>query len=153
FLEKIDRQHSPELSRLLNLGSVGDKIFTDAQIQALEDQFEIVVSNLHDYKIYWQLSSYLHLVRLNASDKVNQYADDLLSVLTITGTDIDLNNYPPEFVEYWNQVRYSQDFGVAYGWTEKVSEDERFAVIMAARIFNQLVKQMRDELLQVPPPN
>ena len=150
FLEKIDRMDSPEISKFLHIGTAIDNLIVDAQYQALEDQFEIMVKNLYDYSIYWKLSSDLSLLRLYASDKVNQYADDLLSVLTIVAPEIELSNYPVGFVEFWKANMESQCKYSFYAITEKVQCEERVIIIAAAEIFNLMVNEMRNELMQVP---
>ena len=151
FVETVGQRNSPELSQLLHLGSLADRVATDGEIQGLEDQFSEIIERLYSFDMYLQLSSDLGVVRLHGSEKVNRIADDLLATVALKYHDVDLDSYPPQFVSYWEHWKPIQKSdNVAYGWEPKVSPDERFTAIIASRLFSHLLETIREELRQNP---
>lgn len=151
FVETVNRRNSPELSQLLHLGALVDRVATDGKIQDLEDRFSEVIKNLHSYDTYLQLSSDFGVVRLHGSEQVNKIADDLLATVVFRSHQIDLDSYPPEFVSYWEQWRLLQEGDrIVIGWEPKVSPDERFTAIAASHLFSYLLEVIRRELRQEP---
>jgi|SRR5947208_3985272 hypothetical protein len=62
FLQKLDRERSPLVNRLLNIGSLADRVATDGEIQALEDRIADLLKQLDPQEAYWQLNSDFNLL-------------------------------------------------------------------------------------------
>lgn len=150
FVEQVSRGNSPTLSALLNLGAMADRVTTDSEVQALENQFAVVARSVDDLSTYVQLSSDLSIVRLHGSENVNRIADDLLSVAVMKYDEVDTSRYPEDFQEYWNRWKAIQDRGVEYGWEASVRKEARFSSIIAARLYRHLLDVIRQELREVP---
>ncbi|MFQ5915136.1 MAG: hypothetical protein ACE5JS_18345 [Nitrospinota bacterium] len=145
FLEKIDRERSPHLSRLLNLGSVADRVATDGEIQALEDAFGELATFLQDYELYWQLSNDMSILRMYGSQRIVGYSKALLAVISGLHWEIALEKYPSELQIYYHRWRNAQEKGIAYGWEPKVTDEDRLTLIVAAKLFSNLQDTVRAE--------
>jgi hypothetical protein len=148
FLEKIDREKSPLLSRLLHLGSAADHVATDGEIQTLEDAFEKMALALQSYDVYWYLSNDMSILRMYGSRRVVEYSKDLLNVTTGQYWQISLKGYPRDVQVYFHKWKKIQATGGAYGWKEKITSEERLTLILAARLFRNLLDTIRAEFEQ-----
>ena len=146
FLSAISRNNSPIIAEILNIGELSKHVATDAEIQVLEDKFSELSKLNNEYKISWQLDSDFSVLRLYGSDLVRQYCDDILSVLVLREYDVEWNNYPKELVSLKNiWVKY-QENGIAYGWEEKVTGEERVMFVILSAMYKNLLTQLRNEL-------
>jgi len=145
FLEKIDREKSPLLSRLLHLGSVAEHLATDGEIQTLEDAFEQITVALQSYDLYWQLSNDMSILRMYGSRTVVEYANDLLDLTSGKYWQISLQKYPRDVQVYFHKWKKHAALGVAYGWKERITSDERLTLILTARLFRNILETIRAE--------
>ena len=146
FLSAISRNNSPMIAEILNIGELSKHLTTDAEIQALEDKFNELSKLNYEYKILWQLDSDFSILRLHGSDLVRKYCDDILSVLALREYDVVWNNYPKELVSLKNIWVKNQEDGIAYGWEEKVTGEERVMFVILSAMYKNLLTQLRNEL-------
>src|SRR6266511_784391 len=136
FLERVDRVHSPVLSVILNIGSMDRNIGTDSEIQELEDTLHQLLRERKIADLYWQLNSDLKVIRLNGSQQVRELSEDLLKVLAQKYHEIDILRDPRPVQEYYALVIEHHKKSGAYGWEERLTEEERISVLLAARLFD-----------------
>lgn len=148
FLEKIDRERSPLISQFLNLGSMADTVITDSEIQSLEDRIEKLLVNIDPQEAYWQLNSDFNILRLYGNKKTEQYCSDILGLISFNNYKINWNNYSELTRNYYKKWRIAQDDGIAYGWKEKIAEEERLMVIMSSRLFQELINHLRKSIIE-----
>ena len=144
FLEKIDRKKSPLISRLLSIGSLADAVATDGEIQTLENNIFELLEELNTQEAYWMINNDFNILRLHGDAKTREYCDDILLLISLRDFEINWNKYPVKVQTYYKEWRENQDKGIAYGWEEQVSGDERLMVIMVGKLFNTLISHMNE---------
>lgn len=150
FIESVTHDSSPLLNRLLHIGSMADSVATDSEVQALEDEFAVVVQQLYTFDTYTKLSSDLAIVRIHGSEAINRIADDLLYVVSFHHYKVDVKNYPESFQNYWISWNDAQKNTNYLGWEPKISGEERFTAVISARLFSYLLETIRQELQDDP---
>ncbi len=150
FLNKIDKSNDPVISEMLNIGSLADKVATDSQIQDLEDKLHSILSKNNTYDIYWRLNSDLNILRLRASDRGKIRADDLLNALTLNFHEIQIKNHSAEVQAYYSKWWEVQRNGIAYGYEERITPEERFSIIVSGKLLQSLIQAMNEELRITP---
>lgn len=145
FLDKTDRNTASALSQVLSIGAIADHIATDSEIQAFEDRIALLLEKYGAQDLYLQLNADLNILRLHGSDRVSKICDDL-QALFLQGIEISWGDYPSDIVTFHNRWRTAQEKGIAYGWEERVSGDERLMIVMAANLTRVLVKQLSNEI-------
>jgi hypothetical protein len=86
------------------------------------------------------------MVRLAASGEVRILAEDLLSAVYQDFGSIQWTKHPPSIRQYYDHWSNVQREGIPYGWKERVSSDERLAVILTSRLFQDLLDAMAKEV-------
>lgn len=150
FLNKIDKSNDPVISEMLNIGSLVDKAGTDSQIQDSEDRLHNILSKNDTYDIYWRLNSDLNILRLRASDRVKMRADDLLNALTLNFHEIQIKNHSAEVQAYYDKWWEVQRDGIAYGYEERITPEQRFSIIISGKLLQSLIQAMNEELRTAP---
>jgi hypothetical protein len=146
FLQKLDWERSPLVSRLLNIGSLADRVATDGEIQALEDRIADLLKQLDPQEAYWQLSSDFNLLRLHGDIITDKFCSDILALLSFRHHEVNWAQYSKQTQDYYRKWRKNQNERIAYGWEEKVDKEERFMVVMVSRLFNELIDHLRSGL-------
>lgn len=146
FLEKTDRNQAPALRQILSIGSMADHLATDSEIQAFETRIALLLRKYDLQELYWQLNADLNILRLHGSDRTSKICDDLLMALLLRSSEVKWADYPSDIVTFHNQWKTAQENGIAYGWDECISGDERLMIIIVAKLTQILVKQLRDEI-------
>ncbi len=144
FLEKIDRNKSPLISRLLSIGSLSDTVATDGEIQTFENNIFELLKELNTQEAYWMINNDFNILRLHGDIKTREYCDDILLLISLRDFEINWNKYPTKVKTYYEKLRRNQDNGISYGWEEQVSKDERLMVIMVGKLFNTLISHMNE---------
>lgn len=150
FLEKLDRFNAPGLIQVLTIGSMADHLATDGEIQAFEDRTAELLKKHDAHDLYWQLNADLNTVRLHGTPSVAKACDDILKILLLRDHEVNWSNYSPDVVAFYEQWRGAQDQGVAYGWEQRLTPDERLMVVMIAKLTRVLIAQLRDEIHGAP---
>lgn len=146
LLNNMSMHKFPAIVGILNVGNLVEHVATDGEIQALEDTFEKLSLINNYYKVSWQLDNHFNILRLYGSESVVRYCEDILAVLALREFTVDWNSYPSEVQEFrsiWVRV---QENGVAYGWEEKVTNEERIMFALASILYRNLITQLRNEL-------
>jgi hypothetical protein len=146
FLDKTDRSNAPGISQLLSIGAMADHLATDGEIQAFEDRIATLLKEHDSQDLYWQLNADLNILRLHGSERVAEICDDILKALLLRDEEIDWTNYSPEVVALHDRWKVSQEKGVAYGWEERVSGEERLMIVSIAKLTQVLIEQLRSEI-------
>jgi hypothetical protein len=146
FLEKIDRNKSPAISQLLSIGAMAESVTTDGEIQALENRLSALFSDNDEQEFFWQLNSDLNVLRVHGSNRVEQISKNMLDALSFRSENIDWSAYPAEISNFHKDWKRLQEQGVAYGWTAKVSEDQRLMIVILAKLTQVLLSQLRIEV-------
>lgn len=101
FLERVSRVNSPVLGAILNIGSMDQNVATDSEIQELENILHQLLREKKIPDLYWELNSDLKIIRLNGSDKVRDISEDILRVLALRHSEIDILKYPRSVQDYY----------------------------------------------------
>lgn len=144
FLQKIDRKRSPLISKLLSIGSLSDTVTTDGKIQTFENSIFELLQELNTQEAYWMINNDFNILRLHGDIKTREYCDDILLLISLRDFEINWNKYPVKLQTYYKNWKKNQDEGIAYGWEEQVSGDERLMVIMIGKLFNTLISHMNE---------
>jgi hypothetical protein len=59
---------------------------------------------------------------------------------------MDLDHYPSDVRQDIQHWRGAAKTDIAYGWTKRVSKEERLSLIIAARLLENLIETMRQEI-------
>ncbi len=146
FLEKTDRAKTPGISQLLNIGVMADDLTTDGEIQAFENRISELLKKHDAQDLYWQLNGDFNVLRLHGSTQVTRTCDNILKALLLRDAEINWRDYPPEVAAFHERWKISQEKGSAYGWEEKVSDEERLMIGTVAKLTQALIQQMRLEI-------
>ena len=146
FLEKIDRNKSPTISQLLNIGAMADNVTTDGEIQSFENRLSALLSNNDEQELFWQLSSDLNILRVHGSKRVSQINEDMLDALSFRSEKIDWDGYPPDIAAFYKRWKMAQQHGAVYGWTAQISDDQRLMIVVLAKLMQVLLSQLRAEV-------
>jgi hypothetical protein len=144
FLDKTNLNNAPAISQILNIGQMADHVATDGEIQAFEDRIADLLKKQDAHDLYLQLNADLNLLRLHGSGRVQKTCEDLLKALMLRDFEIDWKSYPPDVAEYHDKWKAAQEKGIAYGWEERVSPEERLMVITMAKLTQVLIQQLRE---------
>ncbi len=150
FLDKTDRNKAPAISQILNIGTMADHLATDGEIQAFEDRIAELLKKNDAQDLYWQLNADLNVLRLHGSARVAKICDDLLKALLLRDHEINWTDYPPEVTAFHDRWKMAQKKGIAYGWEERVSADERLMIVTIAKLTQILIQQLRTEIHGLP---
>jgi hypothetical protein len=146
FLDKTDRNKSPVISQILNIGAVAASRATDGEIQGFEDRIAELLRKNNAQDLYRQLNSDLNVLRLHGSARVALICDDMLKALLLGDHDIDWTQYSKDVQSFHNRWKTYQEHGVAYGWKEKVLPEERLMVVTIGKLMHVLMQQLRNEI-------
>jgi len=146
LLEKIDHIKAPVISQILTTGSMTDHLTTDGEIQEFEDRIARFLKKHSTQDIYWQLNADLNSLRLQGTPRVAEICDDILNSLLLRDHEIVWSKYPADLVAVHDRWSTNQDIRQAYGWTERVSSDERLMIVMISRLTQALIGQLRKEI-------
>jgi len=146
FLDKTDRNKSPAVSQILNIGAMAASLATDGEIQGFEDRIAELLRKNDAQDLHWQLNSDLNVLRLHGSTRVALICDDMLKALLLRDHDIDWTQYSKDVQSFHDQWKTHQEHGIAYGWKEKVSSEERLMIVTIGKLMHVLVEQLRNEI-------
>jgi len=152
FIEKTDHTKAPAMSQILAIGSMADHLTTDGEIQEFEDRVSRLLKKHSAQDIYWQLNADLNSLRLHGTPRVAEICDDILKSLFLRDHEIIWSKYPADLVSENDRWNAAQDKGQAYGWTERVSSDERLMIVMISKLTQALITQLHKEIHN-PRPN
>ena len=150
FINKIDKNNDPIISELLSIGPLADNVNTDGEIQNFEDKLYNILSRNSTYDIYWRLNSDLNIIRLRASDRVKTRADDLLNTLILNFNEVQIKKHSPEIQAYYSKWWEIQRDGIAYGYEERITSEQRFSIIISSKLLQSLIQAMNEELGNAP---
>ena len=145
FLQKIDRKRSPLISQLLSIGSLADTVATDGEIQTLEDNIYKLLQELNTQEAYWMINNDFNILKLHGDIKTRAYCEDILLLISLRDFEINWSKYPIKIQTYYKKWIETQDKGIAYGWEERISNDERLMVIMIGKMFDALILHMNQK--------
>ncbi len=146
FLENTDHTKAPAISQILTIGSMADHLATDGEIQEFEDRTAHFLKNYSSQDIFWQLNADLNSLRLQGTPRVAEICDDILKSLLLRDDEIIWSKYSAKLVTAHESWSRAQDKGQAYGWTERVSSDERLMIVMISKLNQVLIDQLRKEI-------
>jgi len=146
FLERADRNKTPGVSQLLSIGAMAEHLATDGEIQAFEDRIGDLLRKHDAQDLYWQINADLNILRLHGSTRVAKISDDILKALLLRDHEINWDDYSADVVEFHERWKTSQEHGVAYGWEERVSGEERLMIVTIAKLTQVLISQLRSEI-------
>lgn len=67
-------------------------------------------------------------------------------VLNLEFHEVDRSNDPAEFQAYYKEWKHVQEHWVAFGWVPSVSDEERLSTMVAARLFQHLLRLINEDL-------
>lgn len=146
FLEKTEHSKAPVINQILTIGSMADHLATDSEIQEFEDRVSALLKKHSSQDIYQQLNSDLNTLRLHGTSKVAAMCDDILKSLLLKDYAIDWSKYPADIASSHDEWKKTQENGLAYGWEERMSPDERLMVVTISKLFYTLIAQLRLEI-------
>lgn len=146
FLEKTDHAKAPAISQILAIGSMADHLAFDGEIQEFEDRIVRLLKKHSAQDIYWQLNADLNSLRLHGTPRVAEICDDILKSLLLRDHEIIWSKYPTDLMAAHDRWNTAQDKGLAYGWIERVSSDERLMIVMISKLTQALIAQLRKEI-------
>jgi len=146
FLHKTNPSWTPVTAEILNIGTMADKVATDLEIQEFEDHIAAFLRRYSALDLYWRLNADLNVLRLHGSERVSNICSDILLSLTQRDDEINWSTSPPDVVTYHDRWKGLQQNGIAYGWEERVSGDERLMIVMVAKLTEALIQQLRLEI-------
>jgi hypothetical protein len=76
----------------------------------------------------------------------DKFCSDILTLLSFRDHEVNWAQSSKQTQDYYRKWRKNQDEGIAYGWEQKVDNEERLMVIMVGRLFNELIDHLRSEL-------
>lgn len=169
FLEKINSEKSSVVARIQYVGLLVNQSSTDGEIQEVEDYLADLPSQINT-EILVDLNQEFNLLRISGSTQVRKIVDDLFYVLLQRIDHIDFSSYSPDVQKTYiifhpspkhtSPKRLSDDAKVFLAFINglpesdseanyidtKVSEDERFSIVLAAKILEELLLTVRTEL-------
>ncbi len=169
FLEKINSEKSSVVARIQYVGLLVNQSSTDGEIQEVEDYLADLPSQINT-EILVDLNQEFNLLRISGSTQVRKIVDDLFYVLLQRIDHIDFSSYSPDVQKTYiifhpspkhiSPKRLSDDAKVFLAFINglpesdneanyidtKVSEDERFSIVLAAKILEELLLTVRNEL-------
>ncbi|HBP87791.1 MAG TPA: hypothetical protein DD706_08855 [Nitrospiraceae bacterium] len=169
FLKKINSENSSVVAKIQYVGLLVNQSITDGEIQEVEDFLADLPSQINT-EILVDLNQEFNLLRISGSTQVRKIVDDLFYVLLKRIDHIDFSNYSPEvektyitFHPYPNHISPkmlsadAKEFlafvvGLPVSNKEssyidlKVSDDERFSIVLAAKLLEELLLTIRNEL-------
>jgi hypothetical protein len=86
---------------------------------------------------------------MHGADHIRKICEDILKVLTWRESEVDWSSYSSDISQFRARWTKAQNEGVAYGWQETISDDERMMIVTIGKLFAALVIELRNEL-QVP---
>lgn len=146
FLDKTDRNRAPAIGQILNIGTMAEHLATDGEIQAFEDRIAEFLGKHSEQDLYWQLNADLNVLRLHGSGRVSSICSDILLALSLRDNQINWSAYPPDVIAFHEWWKVGQEKGVAYGWKERVSGEERLMIVTIAKLTQVLMQQLRLEI-------
>lgn len=145
FLRNIDQAGKPLASLLLSIGSLSKKVATDGEIQDFEDRMSMFIKEHDMQNIYWQLSADFNVLRLHGSDEISEICNDILSTLVSRSDEINWDKYPEHVSASYRSWR-AQEGKDFYAVEPRVSDDDRLMFVTVAMLYEELVRQLRQEL-------
>jgi len=146
FLDKIDRSRAPAISQLLSVGAMGEFMVTDGEIQSFEDRVAALLESHDVQELFWQLNADANILRLHGSPRVAEICDDVLKAIVLRDDEINWTNYALDVAGFYAKWKSAQLQGVAYGWEERFSGDERLMIMTVAKLSQALIRQLRSEI-------
>ncbi len=119
---------------------------SDEARQDLENRLKKLRDAMKDGHNVISMLHTLTKVKLSGSKQIIQIVDDIELLIMFTYDKVDITKYPKDFQKFWSFLLYVQEKGIAYGWEEKVSNEERFCMLIAGKLFSYLVERMNEEL-------
>jgi hypothetical protein len=116
------------------------------EIQLFEDRLSNLINRYDPQELYWQLNADLNILRMHGSESVATSCDDLLKALLQRDFAIGWERYPPDVAAYYDSWKTLQSNGVAYGWDERVTGEERLMIMIIAKLTQTLIQQLRAEI-------
>ena len=146
FLSSINKNTSPVIAEILSAGELSKHVVTDEDIQSLEDKFGRLAALNYEYKISLRFDSEFNILQLHGSEIVRRYCEDILSVLALREQSVNWNDYSKEITQLRDRWLAIQINGIAYGWEEKVSDEERVMYVLLSALYKNLLTQLRTEI-------
>lgn len=167
FLEKVHEGQSSVIGKIQFIGQLAAASATDGEVQEVEDYLAILSPQI-DTEFIIELNQEFNHLRTVGSPDVRKNVDDLLYALTYRIDAIDISRYPKDvqitFIN-WNPMRefmspdkLTGDVKAYLIWAqsipkskesyfeEKVSEEQRFAIILSSILFETLLSTISNEL-------
>lgn len=143
FLDNLNREKSPTISKFLHIGSLSEKVTTDGDIQRLEDSIEELMNTTDLQETYWKLNSEFNILRIYGDDEIDKICSDILDLISLNYTRIEWKSYSPTIQKLYKDVSLRHQKGIVIGWEEKVLPEDRISIIMTSRIFQELIFEMK----------
>ncbi|HFQ5381018.1 TPA: hypothetical protein ACGUMU_004282 [Vibrio vulnificus] len=144
FLKSMSEDKSSASIKLIGLNQMVRNVTTDESIQRIEDSLAVLSAENHSDKLFLYLTSNMQALKLHGSEKVDRYIDDFMSVLLGNEFLVDWDIHD----EYTRSIRndWIENDRPAYGFEEKVNDDERAKFIILSAQYVELVKLLKAEL-------
>jgi hypothetical protein len=146
YLTTVEKR-SRLIKRLLNVGSLADRVATDSEIQEFEDRVSGLLHEIDLHATYAELNSDFNMLRLHGDDDTDRICGDILALVSFRDHEVDWSRYREEIQTYYKRWVANQS-GPAYGWVPTLTSDQRIMVIMVGKLFAELIRHLRDELAQ-----
>lgn len=144
FLRSMSEDTSSVSIKLIGLNQMVRNVTTDASIQKIEDNIEILSYENRSDKLFLYLISNMQVLQLYGSEKVDLYINDFISVLLGNDFLVDWDLHDEDTKSIWNT--WTNNNRPAYGFEKKVSDDERAKFIILSAQYVELVKLLKTEL-------
>ncbi|EKO3449185.1 hypothetical protein RAX51_002496 [Vibrio fluvialis] len=144
FLRSMSKDTSSVSIKLIGLNQMVRNVTTDASIQKIEDNIEILSYKNRSDKLFLDLISNMQALQLYGSEKVDLYINDFISVLLGNDFLVDWDLHDEDTKSIWNT--WTNNNRPAYGFEKKVSDDERAKFIILSAQYVELVKLLKTEL-------
>lgn len=144
FLKNMSEDKYSASIKLIGLNQMVRNVTTDKSIQRIEDSLAVLSAENHSDKLFLYLTSNMQALKLHGSEKVEKYIDDFMSVLLGNEFLVDWDIHDKDTRSIRND--WIENNRPAYGFEEKVNDDERAKFIILSAQYVELVKLLKAEL-------
>lgn len=141
FLKNISQDHSSSLSKINYAGIVLKNSATDTEVQYLENYLAGIGSEI-DEQFLVEVNTQFNILRISGSKNVKGIINDIMSCLVFYNAhSIDISKYPEYIQHTFNNFNGEQSY-----IEEKVPNEQRLSLILAADLYQHLLNVLRVEI-------
>ena len=167
FLTKINSEKNNLISKIHFAGKIAENAHSDSEVQDMEDYFYTLSSQLTRDGAE-KLNQEFSIIKATGSKEVRKIINDMFSTITLQDRKIDIYHYSIGFQSKyitWSPYKkaikstdVSKSLRKLLEWSQsipesdvayfevKISDDERFMIILISILYDELLDQINSEL-------